>query len=555
MLSGSERAYLSEALASNHSRELAVPAFFAATIIGTGLLFSGTIINPINPQVMDITAGLGAFVVFIAARFLKASGRGVNLAIWTLAGILAASAPQFVIIFINGKFDELWLTQWPLGLVSYSVNVALWGLLWSGFRTGSTRLKRLKESLADLEQSEATLKDQLWAIRGEIRESVVSELATVSNLLDDASSSNATELAASVMTAIDKVIRPLSHRLAKFGLKYENLHLPKVELPRKGVAWSRLAGPEFFLGLFAIFILPSSLLIDGLQALITISILLVVQVTLLTFIEQRATKVFVHRGLGILLNCLLAGIFMSVFVITNPGDYAFGIGFGFLTVSFAISCLLALVSKRVDTLARLAAASAQKQAQVATLRQEVWVTKTALAKAIHGSVQAKFLAVALRLKNSKDLSKADLAIIKDYVSAAAMDVTASLESSNKTFSESFKDYRDVWGGAMTLTLRSNAETEEQLDANPITRSCVLEAIGEAVANAAKHSKSPVVTVTLEPISGNEVSIAVSSLGSLSGETTKSGYGSQILDEVTNSWSLSSANGRVILKATFQLLAK
>ena len=47
-------------------------------------------------------------------------------------------------------------------------------------------------------------------------------------------------------------------------------------------------------------------------------------------------------------------------------------------------------------------------------------------------------------------------------------------------------------------------------------------------------------------------VSVWSAGKLSNQTGRKGYGSQMLDEVTSSWTLTTLKGRVYLRAAIQL---
>ena len=55
-----------------------------------------------------------------------------------------------------------------------------------------------------------------------------------------------------------------------------------------------------------------------------------------------------------------------------------------------------------------------------------------------------------------------------------------------------------------------------------------------------------------PAAGEAMELTVSSQGKLSPVSSVAGYGSHILDEVTNGWSLRESDGEVKLSATFFL---
>jgi signal transduction histidine kinase len=229
-----------------------------------------------------------------------------------------------------------------------------------------------------------------------------------------------------------------------------------------------------------------------------------------------------------------------------------GITFGFVTTSLGVTGLMALVSKRLDDLRQLAIVNQAMQEVVSLLRQEAWVTKTLLAKAIHGSVQAKFLAVALRIGERSKLSKAELEAARKDIESSMVEVEGSFSGNSIPFTAQFQTISDAWDGVAKLNLEADSKTLEALDRLPVARTCALEVINEAVANAAKHSKAPTMNIELQENAFSQVVVSVWSAGKLSTQPGRKGYGSQMLDEVTSSWSLTNLKGRVYLRAVIPL---
>lgn len=167
-----------------------------------------------------------------------------------------------------------------------------------------------------------------------------------------------------------------------------------------------------------------------------------------------------------------------------------------------------------------------------------------MAKAIHGSVQARFLAVALRIAGVPKLTDEVLAEAKRDIEASIKDVSVSMQGPTGSFAEQFHTIVEAWDGVVKLTLTSEPQTVEILNQYPVARACVLEVVGEAVANAAKHSKAPAINIELQENSFDQIVVSVWSAGKLSSQTTRKGYGSILLDEVTSNWTLTNLKGRV-----------
>ena len=536
-----------------------VPLLFSVFILGTGFLFTGPDYRGVSGHILDLGSAASAFLVYGLARAfesrLKKSSRFANLALIFLAGSFAAFGADLSILILSGGFDPSTLSLWPIGAVAFSLNLATSALVWAGYRLGRSRLKQLRQHQEILVETQETLEEQIDSMRGEIRDGVDAELNQVIELLDTASGSTPAALSTKVLSAIDEVIRPLSHRLAGFR---DSVQVPRAFVafrtpPAKaGVSLARLAGPEFYAVLFLVFIVPASFQLLGVQATVTLLGLLVVQVANLVVLESRASKVILSRWLSVAILVAQSALYIPIFMWLVPNENSFGVALGFSTVSLAVSIVLALVSRRVDELNRLDYLNFQLQQAVATLRQEAWVLRTSLAKAVHGSVQAKFLAVGLRLAAEPKLNPALIDQVTQEIRASIEDVSKSVSAAPENFRTQLDSFIKAWDGVVSIGFDFDDSVVQALDAHPFTAVCVAETLGEAISNAAKHSNSPSLRASLVPAAGEAMELTVSSQGKLSPVSSVAGYGSHILDEVTNGWSLRESDGELKLSATFFL---
>jgi len=554
--SGPERAFLFEAISSDLGRSLLVPLVFSSVIFSTGFLFPSQQYLGISVHVLDLIVLPATLTIFLLVKLLKPfRSRGLfNGLVWVVAGIAAASAPNIALLIITGRTSPELISQLPVGVVAYSLLISVTAVITSGWRLSRTRLKNLRDHKTLLNQIREELQHQIDLMRGEIKQSVDLELAKALDVLKE--SKNSKDLAERLFAAIDDVIRPLSHRLAGLGVKVlppRQLKVDGLLVPNKrGVALARLSAPEIFFLFFLVFILPASFFVQGLQGLLVAFGLLIVEVALLVALEAKAKGIFVSRIVGMASLALMSAFVGSVYSLLVTQGYDSGISVGFVTTSLAVTGLMSLVSKRIDDLNQLAIVNQEMQGVIAVLRQEAWVTKSQLAKAIHGSVQAKFLAVALRIANSAKVSNADLAAARKDIEASLDDVAGSLEGRTDSFAKQFKTIADAWDGVAKLKLKADKETIALINKFPVARTCVLEVIGEAVSNAAKHSKAPTMDIELQENSLGQVVVSVWSAGKLAENGGRKGYGSQMLDEVTSSWSLTNLKGRVYLRAVIQV---
>ena len=559
LFGGGERDYLREASASRFAVSLWVPIFFGSIITSTGFLFGDVFHTKLNFHLLDFLTLPSSLIIFAIARaFRSSTGPSLlsNLAVWVLSAISATVFPIVIEFVVSGKINQGLASQWLVAIVSYTLNIALIANAYSGIQLGRARLDQLRMAQAQLSDSKESLNHQLDSMRGEIREGVDRELQKALTLFSTESESTPQQLSESILRAIDTVIRPLSHRLAEFtsgeAMPRPNFVKLRATKPRRGVALSRLAGPDIFAIAFLVFVLPAALTFQSSVNVWFLLLLLAIQIGLLVLIETKATRFHLNRGVGILLFTAEGAIFVPIYLAIAPGENSFGLAFAFVILSFVVSTLLALISKRVDTIQDQAQITEQLNSLVDQLRQEVWVTKTALAKAIHGSVQAKFLAIGLRLAQTAELTPDLVSLVKAEIRSCISDLSGSVQADSQSFKDHLNRFIEAWDDVVEIELQADSKSIEQLDLKPTVRSCVVEVLGEAIANSAKHSRSPNLKIHLAATDEGLLKLQVESQGKLSGETSKSGYGSQILNEVTSGWSLVEKSERVVLVADFAL---
>jgi two-component sensor histidine kinase len=555
-VSGPERAFLLEVLASRFGRSLYIPLGFATIIFSTGFLFPDEVFSGISVHYLDALTFPVSLGVFLLARLIsdkRFDGR-LNVLLWITSGTLSALAPTTFLLLVTGQAPVKFSSQIPIGIVAYSLLVTGVAVIGSGLALSRSRYKKLKEHKTLLNTIRTELEDQIVIMRGEIKQSVDAELSKALDVLNEGKSSK--DLAGKLFAAIDEVIRPLSHRLSGLGLKVKppksTNRVTPISPNRKGVSIARLVAPEFYLVAFAIFILPATVYVQGTVGLITASALLLVEVMALWLIRRFATDVYLNRLVAIMVLAALSAVIGSIYPLLLNHETDSGISVGFVTTSIGTTSLMALISKRLDDINKLEIVNQEMQAVVSVLRQEAWVTKNQLAKAIHGSVQAKFLSVALRIANEPKLSKAELAAAKKDIEASIDDVALSLEGRAEPFAKQFKTITDAWDGVVNLKLKADKATIAKINQYPVARTCLLEVIGEAVSNAAKHSQATTMDIELQENSIGQLAVSIWSAGKLADSPSRKGYGSQMLDEVTSGWSLSNLKGRVYLRALIQL---
>lgn len=521
-------------------------------------MFPESFVEGISIRWLDASFLVPSISIFVIAKLFKAPKSPIifNTATWVSAGLFSAIFPALVVFLFTGNLSPYLLEQVPVGFISVPLLIAITAIVSSGWRISRVRLKKLRVDKEILTRAREEIEENLAIARGEIYKGVEVELAKARQALVKVS--DPAKLAQALFHAIDEVIRPLSHKLAGLNMRETppQISSPPSDrvYPDQRVTLARLAAPPVFATLFLVFILPASFVFQGFQGFVTAVSLLLLEVCLLWVIERTAIKVLISRVLGMLTFAALSATIGLLYVLLMNESGGSPIAAGFVTTSLAVTGLMSLVSKRLNDLQRLALVNLELQEIITLRRQEAWVTMTALAKLIHGDVQSKFLAVALRL--SKDhVSEADLDQARADIDSAILSVSKRSGLETEPFSSQFESIVGAWDGVCSISVDAKPETHSLLDGSIIGRSCAIQVISEAIANAAKHSKSPVIEVILRHPREDLVLISISSDGKLSDLPASKGLGSQLLDEVTSRWKLENYGDRVILNAEIPLSSK
>lgn len=562
-LSVAERAYVLEAVRSPEGFSIASPLIFGGFLFAVGFLFSNTEIEGISFHVLDFSILLSGLVTYLTvrlfAKFLQFNQLFVNVGTWILIGLVGVFTPSFVVWSVSGNLSGELLEMIPTGLVAYPVLSVILSVGIAVVRISSKNMEILNRESKALKRHREELLQNIESLRGNIRVAVEDELSKAAAAISDSSLKPA-QISKNLLTAIDSVIRPLSHNLAEIQgeellppTRVSKIQEPKSRLGR--VQFSTLVAPvEFFVG-SVIFILPAAYFFEGFLAMCLALLLALTISGVYSFLGKLFSTFETNRFLAIAFVTLPASLIGLVFHSVYGSQDAFGVSAGFMSLASVNGIIMALLSRRIQIMEQLRYVNHEAQSVVALLRQEAWVLRTQFAKAIHGQVQAKFLSVALRIGSKKELSRADFDLARAELQDSLASVANSFSEKQASFKEQMELLSDSWDEVVEISVQASEEVISMVDKFPIARVCLFEVLSEAVSNAAKHSRSPRINVQISITNESYLDVVVVSDGRLSRiDNSRSGYGSRILNEVTSAWFLSSVKGKVYLTASIQLLA-
>jgi signal transduction histidine kinase len=220
-------------------------------------------------------------------------------------------------------------------------------------------------------------------------------------------------------------------------------------------------------------------------------------------------------------------------------------------ITFAMTFLLAF-TKGVELNAEryelsLTQYTAELAKEVALFEQKLALEKRAWSRVIHGEVQSALSAAVTRLQRAEHLEPYELEMVKQDLNRAKQNlINPPKEDTN--FTQAFSEIVLTWKSICNIQADISARAQRAVDTNQDTRIVTNEIIKEAVSNAVRHGQAKNVSIKLDRIKDDILEIEIQNDGFKPARDKTPGLGSQLLDELTLSWSLETKNNKTTLKA-------
>ncbi len=567
-------ALILESSRSEFSQSLTIPIAFSLLQLITGFTFEDQPIYGISQHYLDVIASLTSLVCFQIARRIKSKQSlrvpisGFNL--WIAAGILAVLVPQGLLTAIGGGlYPDQPLTILS-GLVSYPLAMVAMGVTTSLRLSSRTKLAELVDQRNKMLALRDSLDDEIATYQSEMTSEVRNRLSGALHAIE-ASESNSPEdivkTSQQLRNLIDVVIRPLSLELSNNQeLSYKSDTESKTASGEPNSWESRIASVKFDVqfgqlvspGLFATSagatLIPAFYSIYGQKgAAVTLF-----SIACITGVLWAIRKLFGARRMNALLTALImVGISSAV----GFGASITGISLietkldpiettlGFFTTSLVNEMFLYYTARLMHSISDAERVNTEIDQLLTRLKQEFWVTRKQLARLVHGKIQARLLAASMRISASRNPTDQDIRNARADILEAIHALEIGGQDLEESLSTQIQRLEEVWDGVCNLDLEISQEAREAIENDKVARSCLAEVLGEATANAAKHSRSSDVAINISLAEPGLIQVAIRTVGSFSANLmSKTGYGSIILNEVTTSWSLEGKGNEVTLHA-------
>lgn len=243
-------------------------------------------------------------------------------------------------------------------------------------------------------------------------------------------------------------------------------------------------------------------------------------------------------------DSLLAAALIGAGVVAGVTAMSLNAGLLWATFSVVYSLALAAVLLLANARARNTHQDVTKAFQAADrasalVRQAAWVTRRRLANTMHGEVQGRILASALRLPGMSDQKE------REELNELTADLHRMLSSDlgDGDWRVAWDRLAEMWTYAIELEVEGMDQIDERLVADPVAGSALVAVVGEAVTNAVRHGRAKHVHVTMTPRDDDAFVVMVTDDGTESGAAGVPSLGSSTLGAVTLDWELEHvANG-------------
>ena len=542
----------------------------------------------INVHLSDFLVGVSGAVtlLLLRSRFSPQDDelyryRQVAL-IWFVSSISATVIPLATERILSGQpLKEVRITGIPYGIESYFAQFALFTILIAGISEMRRASMNLAVARHKLQEIERNLGSQLKAQRTELEaqiasqiDPVLTELQTVVWELNHETEGGVEIAIPKLKSAIDDVVRPLSHSLALSSgdqgeftqdsvatvvqlrkeisrMSLRDRWLSRISL---GASFDPVLGPL----VFAMFVMPSVGYLDSIASALLVCIPAVAAIAAVSLGLNRALlrielPYVVVNVFGVITNGALTIFFVAATKLAPsaiPSQIVFGLSVG-VGMLLSITGYFGLVIERRLRFLELANdANRSVASSLSRLRHEILVTQRQLGRLLHGGVQGRLQAAVLRLSRSEQVSEELVRDVTSDIVEARRLIERIDTPVSSSLGELLDDVIDFWAGVCEVTIDTTRELDELISRDAVAVQCVIELIREAVTNAVKHGQANDVSMKLRLESKQHIRIFVihDEQDNHVLPVVDTGLGSHIYDELSNTWSLAKHGSQVVFEA-------
>jgi signal transduction histidine kinase len=430
--------------------------------------------------------------------------------------------------------------------------------------TANSRMHQVKNAqllneLDRLEEIKFTSLARIKAINNDAIEEIKSELFKYTKSMHGRSINEALVI---LRTMIDSVVQPLSRQLA---VQDNNWHPPTSREVKVQVNWIQAFKSGLNPGKIHYVLVPLLMILSSLPTVVenSSSVFDNLFIFLAYFVAVLIGKVFSFiftdksADFGKYLFATLAtGFIMGLSALPSTQNYDSPYGFLILSTltypvtSSLISMLFSANEQLTIASKNLAKATQELEWNVARIREAQHQNQRNLARALHGSVQAKLASAYLELEKI-NLGEIDSPEKVDQLLAEIQESIATINTrqpEHEDLPRLITNTKENWDSVAAVT--SQISDLELIQQDVLCVVALIDVIPELVFNAIKHGKATAIEISIKLKYQRVVELTVKDNGVHELIDLGSGLGTKIMNESAISWKRERVSGYTITTAEF-----
>jgi signal transduction histidine kinase len=229
----------------------------------------------------------------------------------------------------------------------------------------------------------------------------------------------------------------------------------------------------------------------------------------------------------------------------------------FFVMAWSLALVIAVAGLLRKTNRELIDATSQLRRRVITDNVAARHFEQAVSQVLHGPIQD---AIAASLKRIESLPSDALSagsegdIIRQHIEEALQLLEGS-PSRHYSVDQAISELSALWSGVVEINCQCDETTATALNQAQTTSSIVIEVIREAISNAIRHGDATRINIDVELAEPeSEVHISITNNGAPLPKQLRPGIGTQLLKDMTLSWSRRNLAEHVVLTAVVPLHA-
>lgn len=474
---------------------------------------------------------------------------------------------------MRGFFLENWLFAWDISAIldaGLRMQTSLLNIV-SSFSvaivsTANARMHQMRniQLLNELERLEGIKVDALERMNATDNRAVQSIKVELDSHVKSMQGRTIAELLIILRAMIDTVVQPLSRQLEMQGKVWQP---PEIREEKLQINWGRAFKAGLHPGKINYALIPALMVVVSLPTILknTSTSLAVVSLTISYGVGFLVGKffhnLFSRRSVNLFFFLFVAlatgfSIGLSSLLMTQSYDSPFGF-LVLATISYpVVTSLISMLINADEQLGivekDLAAATKELAWNVARIREAQHQNQRNLARALHGSVQAKLASAYLELEKIGQDSVGNTQRVNQILteireSIATVD-THSPEAPDlhKLISQTVQS----WASVAAVTSQVSDTDLVAIAQDPLCVVALIDVIPEAVFNAIKHGKADKIAISITFKDDRIVELTVTDNGVHELVDLGTGLGTKILTEATVTWQRKRVEGTTVTRAEF-----